>query len=64
MTAALLKCQDAIERLENENMAMREAIKEAYAALKELRSFYIEMTNLPPCLANAVLTKLQPFLKP
>lgn len=42
--------------------AMREAIKEAYEALKELRSFYIEMTNLPPCAANAALAKLQPFL--
>lgn len=44
--------------------AMREAIKEAHEALKELRSFYIEFINLPPCAANAALTKLQPFLKP
>jgi hypothetical protein len=40
----------------------REAIREAHAALKELRSFYIEMTGLPPCAANAVLEKLKPFL--
>ena len=43
--------------------AMREAIEEAYEALKELRSFYIEMTNLPPCAANAALAKLQLFIK-
>lgn len=47
-----------------QNQAMREAIKEAHEALKELRSFYIEMTNLPPCAANAVLIKLQPFIAP
>lgn len=44
--------------------AIREAIREAYEALKELRSFYIEMTNLPPCAANAALAKLQIFIKP
>lgn len=43
--------------------AMREAIQEAHEALKELRSFYIEMTNLPPCAANAALAKLQPFIQ-
>lgn len=47
-----------------EIQAMREAIREAHEALKELRSFYLDMTGLPPCAANASLAKLQPFLKP
>ena len=46
-----------------ENEAIRDVIKEAHEALKELRSFYIETTNLPPCAANLAITKLQPFLK-
>lgn len=42
--------------------AMIEVIRWAHDALKELRSFYIETTGLPPCAANAVLEKLKPFL--
>lgn len=42
--------------------AMLDAIRWAHDALKELRSFYIETTGLPPCAANAALTKLKPFL--
>jgi hypothetical protein len=53
---------DFARKLERERDAMIEAIQEAHAALKELRSFYIEMTGLPPCAANAVLEKLKPFL--
>lgn len=50
-TAAYLKCQDAIERLENENMAMREAIKEAHDTFEELKAAYIQMcTNLQICV--------------
>lgn len=45
-----------------EIQAMREAIVEASEALKELRSFYLDMTRLPPCAANAALAKLKPFL--
>ncbi len=48
---------------EKEISAMREVLREAHEALKELRSFYIEMTNLPPCAANAALAKLQPFIQ-
>lgn len=47
-----------------ESQAMRVAIKEAHEALKELRSFYLDMTGLPPCAASAALAKLQPFIKP
>jgi hypothetical protein len=43
-------------------VAMLEAMQDAHEALKELRSFYIEMTNLPPCAANAALEKLKPFI--
>jgi hypothetical protein len=42
--------------------AMIEVIRWAHDALKELRSFYIETTGLPPCAANAVLEKLKTFL--
>ena len=42
--------------------AMLEVIRWAHDALKELRSFYIETTNLPPCAANAVLEKLKRYL--
>jgi len=45
-----------------EIQAMREAIKEAHEALKELRSFYLDMTGLPPCAANASLAKVKQFL--
>jgi hypothetical protein len=45
-----------------ENAAMREAIVEASEALKELRSFYLDMTGLPPCAANAALAKLKPLI--
>jgi hypothetical protein len=44
--------------------AMREAIREADGALKELRNFYLDCTGLPACAANAALTKLQPFITP
>ena len=64
MTDALLKCQDDIERLEKENMAMREAIKEVYGSLFQvLLSFDLEkpvwVTRDVPAGA---LAKLQPFL--
>lgn len=52
-TAAFLKCQDAIECLENENMAMREAIKEAHDTFEELKTAHIQMcTNLQMCVQN------------
>lgn len=63
MNDALLKCQDAIERLEKENMAMREAIKEASSHLSAFLGFYSDSLTISKMrfLSNG-LTKLQPFL--
>ena len=61
----IIKCINACAGMQDpaaEIEAMRAAIVEAHEALKELRSFYIETTNLPPCAANAALRKLKPFL--
>jgi hypothetical protein len=52
----------AIQQLKRERNAMLEAMQDAHDALKELRSFYIETTGLPPCAANAALEKLKPFI--
>ena len=62
ITACVLACAGMADP-EKEIAAMREVLREAHEALKELRSFYIEMTNLPPCAANAALAKLQPFIQ-
>lgn len=56
--------EHVVKRAKEKIKAMHEAIEAAYGALKELRSFYLDMTGLPPCAANAALTKLQPFIKP
>ena len=58
------KLERELNEARDQLKAMREAIEEAYEALKELRSFYIEMTNLPPCAANAALAKLKPLIEP
>lgn len=76
-TAAFLKRQDAIERLENENMKLREAIKEAYASVNDVyleadsyadgapdAELYAKLSNNFAHQLKQVLTKLQLFLKP
>lgn len=63
-TAAILKCQDATERLENENMAMRDAIKVSASHLSAFLGFYSDSLTLPQMRSlSECINKLQPFIK-
>lgn len=63
MTAAYLKCQDTIERLEKENEAMREAIKEASLQVSAFLGFYSDTLTLPQMRSlSECINKLQSFL--
>lgn len=78
MNDALLKCQDAIERLEDENIAMREAIREAINTLDRMRPSSLVLAYDDYVAAHGVsqeyamsqeaitkaITKLKPFIKP
>lgn len=62
-TTALLKCQDAIERLENANMAMRDAINVAASHLSAFLGFYSDSLSLSQMRSlSECINKLQPFI--